>query len=405
MSKLQIYSREELRQHTFRANPNFNLVLYDRLPEQQRQLLASLTRDPDFYGVLIATDNQSQSVKSVCCETALLFLTMQESGPLPSYLLGEKSDTSIENIIKMVFDDILEIEYQNNFISGAAAYRLDDQPLPAISTTNATADLSIGALKYAQMLALDDPLHLSLRLYNFNRVPLTLQRQQQLPNREAVRQFIGIGPHDLSTPTITKDWIETPMPPENDAWIMWRARTPKTSQRVTYSEQPNGTYKLYISPIIDELPQVFEIASCVLAQAGASAFKIGNDAINLLRADKIVAYFPTFNALEEAANTLADLLRPYPAQGVPFACQLTDNGMLSWGIDPPKHVQSAIGLEGTSWRLWLTNKLASALITAQSAHSHFTESHFTEPWQYAINRLRLDGVNIDTWSPEPTLWQ
>ena len=37
----------------FRANPGYQLVLFDRLPPEQQEALRDLTRDPDFYGVLI----------------------------------------------------------------------------------------------------------------------------------------------------------------------------------------------------------------------------------------------------------------------------------------------------------------------------------------------------------------
>lgn len=32
----------------FRANPHYELVLFDRLPTEQREVLSDLQKDPDF---------------------------------------------------------------------------------------------------------------------------------------------------------------------------------------------------------------------------------------------------------------------------------------------------------------------------------------------------------------------
>ena len=36
----------------YRANPDFELLLYDRLPPEQQKALEDLRDDPDFYGLL-----------------------------------------------------------------------------------------------------------------------------------------------------------------------------------------------------------------------------------------------------------------------------------------------------------------------------------------------------------------
>ena len=39
-----------------RANPRYELVLFDRLPAEERRALADLCREPGFYGVLRARE-------------------------------------------------------------------------------------------------------------------------------------------------------------------------------------------------------------------------------------------------------------------------------------------------------------------------------------------------------------
>ena len=36
----------------FRANPNYELVLYDRLPAEEQESFAELQKDPNSYGIL-----------------------------------------------------------------------------------------------------------------------------------------------------------------------------------------------------------------------------------------------------------------------------------------------------------------------------------------------------------------
>src|SRR5262249_12793704 len=72
----------------FRGNPSYELVLFDRLPSDQREALKDLTNDPDFYGVLLPREGTGHAIKSVCRDTALLYLTLTEPGPLPSYVRG-----------------------------------------------------------------------------------------------------------------------------------------------------------------------------------------------------------------------------------------------------------------------------------------------------------------------------
>ena len=68
-------------------------------------------------------------------------------------------------------------------------------------------------------------------------------------------------------------------------------------------------------------------------------------------------------------------------------------------MDPP-HAEQALSWQAReSWRLWLTNRLTTALLAA-----HFSDTTTVEPWQFALERLRLDGVDTDAWTPHANIW-
>jgi hypothetical protein len=164
------------------------------------------------------------------------------------------------------------------------------------------------------------------------------------------------------------------------------------------------TYKLYVSPMPAFVENVFAITARTLSTTGALQFKIGADADGLLRPDKIVAYFTSQDALRQAADALAARLHGCPAHGVPFTAALDDEGLLSWGVDPPASQQLLNWQPRESWRLWLTNRLANALLTAKRTPA--TGSAVARrPWQYALERVRLEGVDTTSWTPADSLWR
>jgi hypothetical protein len=68
--------------------------------------------------------------------------------------------------------------------------------------------------------------------------------------------------------------------------------------------------------------------------------------------------------------------------------------LLSWGFDPPPDKGALAWRERESWRLWVTNRLAIALVSAKRRGAAGIE-----PWQFALERLRLENVDTDTWAP------
>jgi hypothetical protein len=379
-----------------RASARYDLVLYDRLPEAERRALAEMARSPGFYGILRPREGSGLGLKAVDRDTALLFLTLREPGPLPSYAHAVLGESAQRTVARLVADGVLEIEDGGAFVSGPSALGLF-QAASAGEARGRLAALSVEALRHAEglgALGLDDPVRLSWSLYTFNRRPLTPRWARLLTGPEAVQSWLGIapgGPHRA----LLETWAR---PITVDGWLSWasfRGRSEPVALPVGGSS--GATYKLYISPQPEVLAEGFGGILAALAAARAPQFKIGWDAWGVLRPDKIVAYFPSFERLAEAARATEEHLAGAPAQGVPFTSEIGGDGLLSWGMDPPEE-DGSVWSGRESWRLWLARRLASALVTAQAA-AQAAAGPSGEAWRFALDRLRLEGVDTDTWTP------
>jgi len=383
---------EAILRGSFRANPLYELVLYDRLTAGEREALADLRRDPGFYGVLRPPPGAERptglGLKAVDRETALLLLTLREPAPLPAYVRELFGHDAGRAVAQLVADGVLEVAAGDAFVSGAGAFHLLAPAEPG-RAGGAIAALSRDALRYAQALPIDEPLRLSGRIYGYNRRPLTPRWRRLLPDTAALATYLGIAPGGPAAGAFARRW--TPLAP-SPAWLSWQGRGGSPGL-------PAGgpTYKLYVSPAPDFLADGFAAIAASLAEAGAPQFKVGADAAGLLRPDKIVAYFAGFEDLAQAAERLRRRLAGAPAHGVPFTAEIAGGGLLSWGVDPPRG-EGLPWMGEESWRLWLANRLARAVISARAAAA-------AEPWRFARERLRLEGIDTDTWTPGPLLWR
>jgi len=143
--------------------------------------------------------------------------------------------------------------------------------------------------------------------------------------------------------------------------------------------------KLYVSPKPQALATTFPRMVDVFVRSDVRSFKVGRGIEGLLRPDKIIAYFDDSAHLEHVARALGRSLRRYPAQGVPFTADAGGDGLLSWGVDPPP------GDTATSWRSWVTARLASSLTGQRTPQA--------DPVGAALADLRTAGVDPDRWLP------
>jgi hypothetical protein len=375
---------------TLRAGTSYDLVLFDRLPPAEQVLLAELRNDPDFYGVLRPRESSGQTVRAVNRDMALLYLTLQTPGPLPFFAWEGGPDSAQRRVTELVLDGVLEIDSGGRFVAGAAALELIGAK-DADTFDTRLARISRDALRYGATLGLEDPDELAGRLYAYGRQPVSPAWARRLPDRDAVLEFLHATPGSDVRRQLDSGW-QRAGESEPDGWIAW--------SRVARRSSPKATYKLYVSPMVDALSDAFAIVVDTLSARETVRFKVGAGAMGLLRPDKLVIYFEDLETLLSVATTLTKRLDELTPHGVPFSAEISRDGLLSWGIDPPPSARIVSWQGQESWRLWLVRRLAAAIIAARH-----TDAPGVEPWEFAIDGLRHDGVDVERWTPSDHLWR
>jgi hypothetical protein len=361
---------------TFRGNPAFELVVLDRLSPEQRAALGEAQNEPDLYGMLLPRE-AGRRPKAIDTDTALLYLTLQQPGAVPGYVQASLGSELEATMRRLVLDGVLEIEDSAGFVSGPDALAVLGADPQTGNGSGEIARLSLDALRYAARLRIAELPVLAGRIYAYNRLPLSPMWARRFPTRVAVAEHLG--------PTAAP-WTPSG---DSDVWRAWFRVTRDGSGGDT-------THKLYVSPQPSALADAFRMTVETLAQTEATGFKVGADVLGLLRPDKLVVYFDGFDPLAEAAEKLRARLDGLPAHGVPFTAEITRDGLLSWGVDPPRSEQTLGLTGGESWRVWLAHRLAGALLAAHDQ---------PEPWGYALERIRLEGVDPHTWAPRQAMWR
>lgn len=144
--------------------------------------------------------------------------------------------------------------------------------------------------------------------------------------------------------------------------------------------------KLYVSPRPEALAYAFPRIAHEFVRSDVRSFKVGRGIEGLLRPDKIIAYFDDRADMEAAARALERALPRCPAQGVPFTTEIGGNGLLSWGVDPPP------GSRSTSWRAWVTKRLAASLTERRAVACE-------DSVEGALADMRVAGVDPVRWHP------
>ncbi|MEQ1905970.1 MAG: hypothetical protein ABL888_17405 [Pirellulaceae bacterium] len=380
-----------------RSNPEFELVELLRFSDAERQTFDKLKEDGSCFGVLRPTQGSSLTMKSVCKETALVFYAMTKVGPLPHFLceeLARDGSNGTQLVAELVLDGVLELQTDQGFVSGAAAFPFlydNQQPL---DNQSHLAKISLAAIQLGQRLFSDEPMRVSAFMYFYNRNPVTPRLQRALHTDTAYEQFLGLERGGACAQVLQDNWEFTPLGPTQTGWRSWTAKKKKRLSRGT-----KAGFKLYFSPTCESLPACLPTFIRTLTELAVPYFKIGADLPGLCRPDKIVAYFNSFDHVQEVGRAVAEAVGDVTVQGVPFSADLFGNGLLSWGIDP-KEMPALEGQEVASWRLWITNHIARSVLQCKG------DQHATmEPWQYSLDRLRLEGIDTETWTPTDTFEQ
>jgi hypothetical protein len=376
----------DLRTAIFQANPAYELVSFAELPAHERDLFAASDADSEYVGLLCPRQGATLGTKAVGRETVRLFRSLQRGpGTLAPFLFDQAGDEGFRVIRSLVLDSVLMIERLGKFVTGPAA--LDAlAPLPLLVVSEGTSGLSLEALRYAEALPINDAPTLAWRLYCYGRVPITTRWRRRLPDANSVHRELGSILGGRNEQALTRTWA--PMG-KNSGWLAWQRRG-MTAPAVP--DRP--TYKLYISPWAEGVPEAFDALVSVAGEVRAEAFKVGCDASGWLRPDKMVVYFDDRDSLVEFAAAVRRRLSGMRAHGVPFSAPfVSSDRLLSWGSDPPEERGLPSWLRRVSWRQWVTNALAVAV----SAAKHSPSPGIT-PAEYALTKLHIDGVDTVTWS-------
>ena len=358
-----------------RANPAYRAVAWNRLESEAGSALA---READSFGVLIPREGFDLPIVAVDRDTALLFLSLQEPGPAPDFMFATSQGDADPILRRLLFDSILEFEQAGRFVSGAEACSLFSVERGAACGN--LAKLSIDALSYGAALANVNATTLAQKLYNYNRRPSTPVLRRLLPDRAASLAFLRLDRASNGRGVLDAFWSRGD---DNSPWLAFTRRQPSR-------QRAGQSYKLYVGVAFEELPESLPSIVGELGGNGALQFKIGTDLDGLLRPDKLIAYFPSKDALLAAAQALGPVVAKLAVHAVPFSAEIAAGGALSWGTDP---ANAWLG-DRLSWRQWICDKLAAALV---SARGRAVEA--VAPWQFALERLRLEGVNTDTFTP------
>ena len=255
---------------------------------------------------------------------------------MPDYfrsLFGGRTDN---RLLRLVLDGILEVEHEGAFVSGPGArkFLIGEE---AYSGKGRIAALSIEALRYVEALGDLTIPEMTRRLYGFGRRPVTSAQKRAFRScRDRHLQWLpgrAPSPRQILGPRAVR---ECPLDhvasnPEQGRW-----RT--------------GTIQALCQPRAQHVAEAFAASAEILGQsAGVRGLKLGRGLPGLTRPDKLVAYFSRLDDLQEAGARLHRRLGGCPVHGVPFTAELSPDGLLSWGADPPR---TAPG-QPESWRLWI----------------------------------------------------
>jgi hypothetical protein len=399
-----VSSQKTFAEGIFRSNPDYQLVLLDSLPADDQKAFAALRRDRNFYGLLRPIrEAPGLTVKAVCRQTADLFSSLGNPGELPSS--PPRDSFFLASVLRMVYDGILQVRQGEDWNCGFAAWfhhaHVNDVPPSFEEPDGILAALSLRAVRHAETFQIFDVMELSDVLYRYNSLPFTASWAQRIPDRETLVEFLGIQSGGRLRRNLDRDWSPVRSKENPSEWLSWEAR------EIATTTKSRSGYKLYLSPRPAHLRAAFEVFHPAITAAGAHNFKIGGNVRAVLRPDKLVAYFHERAALDEAASLIAKQLAGCPAQGVPFTAEFSAGSLVSWASDPPELDSDPAWIRRQSWRTWICSHLASALVMAKAAqkiNQKTGRETDTAAWLFALDRLRLEGVDTSTWTLS-TSWE
>jgi hypothetical protein len=257
--------------------------------------------------------------------------------------------------------------------------------------------LSQRAIELAYHSASTSQSELSARMYYYNRVPLSMRWMQQFGNEQAVLGFLGLNSDgtwqdmDIGITVVDRKRSLHGEISQATAWRLWRiADAPE------FDAMSQPTYKLYVSPVLTDLPEVFGFVRGTLRHSGALMAKIGRNLPGLLRPDKLMIYFSGLAEALAYGRHLRVSLTTERAHGVPFTFQIGHTPLVSLGVDPPRNLQK-YQAANRSWRIVVTRYLAWAILRTRQIDPD-------DPLPMIHDLMQQNGIDPSLWVPTGSRW-
>jgi hypothetical protein len=372
-----------------RSCPAYKLVPIRNLPLGVRKRLGIPVRKSPYRWVLLGDRGARLPVKTVSAPVAEI-LSALATPKSPLAIPGAKPDPEYRLfLLKQIFDGVLEVRTRGKFISGPAALLALSRVLPEQDPPDELGRLSDRAIQLAYSSALEDPLELAAWLYEFNRLPLTRRWSDRFSEEGKILEYLGCDPQGV--------WkgMDRRLRPQssNKSWYSWDIQGSLEKRLAS----DRGLSKIYVSPIPDHVPEVLRIIVDRVSAGSLLGFKVAKGRDGLLRPDKIVAYFAAPDGAATFTADLARRTRPLKSHGVPFTCQVGNSAMLSSGFDPPVDEGASPLGRGESWRAWIANRIANAIVIVRKTAPR-------RPLPLIRVALEASGIDPLRWRPLADHW-
>jgi len=321
--------------------------------------------------VALSNGQNGDAPLSLSLAEVAILAALHSPRALPRALAAQVPNPA-DTLARLVLGGVLEVKRGDCFLSGLAAFGADAASGHAAERIEETCRISELALHYALAARHLSAAVLAERLYAFNSLP----RIPSAPPDSEVRfkECTGIDLAAISPQIGGHSWSLAFTP----GWVYFRR-----------GESASLRFKIYLCPRPEDAHCLIPTFTEVLGRAAGSVFKIAYPAASLARPDKIVAYLPSFDALE---NTLSTLVRVTPqarVQPVPFSAVVPGTSLFRWGVDPPNFSQR----QAASWRSWLTRQVAETAREVPAAVSG------DDAMEHLRAALRLRDIDPHTWLP------
>jgi hypothetical protein len=315
-----------------------------------------------------AAKNIAIAERRLMTHEVVLLTALRAPRSMPVNLLTQIPDCGLV-LSQLILDGLIEVRSKDRFLSGVTALKfLGDESGGGVEEASAVSAL---ALQYALAVRHLKPSVLAQRLYAFNSLPAVRSEAQ-----DHAADFAACTGVDVNDPSPHMGGFAWTL--ERDSgWLYFRRGASR-----------GGRFKVYLCPKSQDIHKVIPTFAEVLGRNGG-VFKMAFPRDFLVRPDKIIAYFPTFQELQQGLSAMVGLTREARVQAVPFSAPVPKMPLLSWGVDPPSRSMR----KARSWRSWLTVQVAECVQGIPAAKTSI------EALDHLKAALQLRDIDPVSWLP------